>query len=69
MKKVALHDSLDVMCVATVHVKTTPKGLWEEVSHPGFRGLGANIITRCAGTKSHIYDESWYINECHNFII
>jgi hypothetical protein len=28
---------------------------------------GANIITRCAGTKSHTYDESWYKNECHIF--
>jgi hypothetical protein len=31
MKEVALHDSLDVMCVATVHVKKMPKGLGEEV--------------------------------------
>jgi transposase InsO family protein len=30
-----------------------------EVSHPGFRDPGANIITRYAGTKSHTYDESW----------
>jgi hypothetical protein len=39
---------------------------------PGFRGhqdLDANIITRCAGTESHTYDESWYKNECHNFTI
>jgi hypothetical protein len=29
------------------------------LSHPGFRGpkLGREIITRCAGTKSHTYDE------------
>jgi transposase InsO family protein len=39
---------------------------------PGFRGHqdpGTNIITRCAGTKSHTYDESWYRNECHTFTI
>jgi hypothetical protein len=30
---------------------------------------GTNIITRCARTKSHIYDESWYRNECYNFTI
>jgi hypothetical protein len=39
------------------------------MSHPGFRDPGANIITRCAGTKSHTYDESWYRNECYNFTI
>jgi hypothetical protein len=39
------------------------------LSHPGFRDPGTNIITRCAGTKSHTYDESWYRNECHNFTI
>jgi hypothetical protein len=29
------------------------------LSHPGFRGPkpGREIITRCAGTKSHTYDE------------
>jgi hypothetical protein len=27
------------------------------------------IITKCAGTKSHTYDESWYRNECHIFTI
>jgi hypothetical protein len=38
---------------------------------PRFRGQdpGANIITRCAGTKSHTYDESWHRIECHIFII
>jgi hypothetical protein len=39
------------------------------LSHPGFRDPGANIITRCAGTKSHTYDESWYRNEYYNFTI
>jgi hypothetical protein len=29
----------------------------------------ANIITRCAGTKSHTYDESWHMIECHIFTI
>jgi hypothetical protein len=28
------------------------------LSHPGFRNPGANIITKCARTKSHIYDDS-----------
>jgi hypothetical protein len=30
------------------------------MSHPvsGHQDPGANIITRCAGTKSHTYDES-----------
>jgi hypothetical protein len=42
---------------------------WEFVT-PGFQGhqdLGANIITRCARTKSHTYDESWHMIECHIF--
>jgi hypothetical protein len=33
----------------------------------GHQDPGANIITRCAGTKSHTYDESWHRIECHNF--
>jgi hypothetical protein len=36
---------------------------------PDFRDPGANTITRCAGTKSHTYDELWYINKCYNFTI
>jgi rubredoxin len=39
---------------------------------PEFRrhqDLGANIITKCAGTKFHTYDDSWYKNECHIFTI
>jgi hypothetical protein len=41
------------------------------VSHPGFRGPKPErkIITRCAGTKSHTYDESWHRIECHLFTI
>jgi hypothetical protein len=41
------------------------------LSHPGFRGPkpGCEIITKCAGTKSHTYDGSWYKNECHIFTI
>jgi hypothetical protein len=35
----------------------------------GHQDPGANIITRCAGTKSHTYDESWHRIECHNFTI
>jgi hypothetical protein len=30
---------------------------------------GREIITKCAGTKSHTYDDSWYRNECHIFTI
>jgi hypothetical protein len=33
----------------------------------GVQNSGANIITRCAGTKSHTYDESWHMIECHIF--
>jgi hypothetical protein len=39
---------------------------------PAFQGhqdLGANIITKCARTKSYTYDDSWYRNECHNINI
>jgi hypothetical protein len=41
------------------------------LSHPDFRGPkpGREIITKCDGTKSHTYDESWYRNECHIFTI
>jgi hypothetical protein len=45
--------------------------LWPAIT-PGFQGHqdpGANIITRCAGTKSHTYDESWHRIECHIFTI
>jgi hypothetical protein len=35
----------------------------------GVQNPGANIITRCAGTKSHTYDESWHMIECHIFTI
>jgi hypothetical protein len=35
----------------------------------GHQDPGANIITRCAGTKSHTYDESWHMIECHIFTI
>jgi hypothetical protein len=33
----------------------------------GVQNPGANIITTCAGTKSHTYDESWHRIECHIF--
>jgi hypothetical protein len=33
----------------------------------GHQDSGANIITRCARTKSHTYDESWHRIECHIF--
>jgi hypothetical protein len=39
------------------------------VSHPVFRDSGVNIITKCARNKSYTYDDSWYINECHNINI
>jgi hypothetical protein len=35
----------------------------------GHQDPGANIITRCAGTKSHTYDESWHKIEFHIFTI
>jgi hypothetical protein len=35
----------------------------------GHQDPGANIITRCVGTKSHTYDESWHRIECHIFTI
>jgi hypothetical protein len=35
----------------------------------GVQSPSANIITRCAGTKSHTYDESWHRIECHIFTI
>ena len=31
----------------------------------GHQDPGANIITMCARTKSHTYDESWHRMECH----
>jgi hypothetical protein len=33
----------------------------------GVQSPGVNIIIRCAGTKSHTYDESWHMIECHIF--
>jgi hypothetical protein len=33
----------------------------------GVQNPSANIITRCAGTKSHTYDDSWHRIECHIF--
>jgi hypothetical protein len=50
-----------ISCAKRMVTLTSP------LSHPGFRDPGTNIITRCAGTKSHTYDESWYNNECYNF--
>jgi hypothetical protein len=29
---------------------------------------GREIITKCAGTKSHTYDDSWYRKECHTLL-
>jgi hypothetical protein len=33
----------------------------------GVQNPAANIITKCAGTKSHTYDDSWHRIECHIF--
>jgi hypothetical protein len=52
-----LHGWLDC-CVHCCHTRVS-----------GHQDPGANIITRCAGTKSHTYDESWHRIECHNFTI
>jgi hypothetical protein len=30
---------------------------------------GREIITKCAGTKSHTYDDSCYKNKCHIFTV
>jgi hypothetical protein len=35
----------------------------------GHEDPGVDIITRCAGTKSHTYDESWHRIKCHIFTI
>jgi hypothetical protein len=37
----------------------------KRLSHPGFGAPrpGREIITKCVGTKSHTYDDSWYINK------
>jgi hypothetical protein len=52
-------------------INTATRGDPAHVSHPDFGAPrpGANIITRCAGTKSHTYDESWHRIECHIFTI
>jgi hypothetical protein len=48
-------------------------GAWQETVHvchtriSGHQDPGANIITRCARTKSHTYDESWHRIECQIF--
>jgi hypothetical protein len=58
--------------VATDYSKTTAMLAWPIPVTPGFQGHqdpGANIITRCAWTKSHTYDESWHRIECHIFTI
>jgi hypothetical protein len=62
-------EVLERACQAPVRRRVGDRG---PVVTPGFQGHqdpGANIITRCAGTKSHTYDESWHMIECHNFTI
>jgi hypothetical protein len=46
------------ICVESCHTRIS-----------GHQDPGANIITRCAGTKSHTYDESWHRIECYIFTI
>jgi hypothetical protein len=44
------------------------KNIVIKVSHPALRAnSGASQI--CDKIKSHAYDDSWYRNQCHNFII
>jgi hypothetical protein len=38
-----------------------------QVSHLGY--LAAKIITKCIRIKSHTYNDLWYRNECHYYII
>jgi hypothetical protein len=51
-----LHNSNATGNIAKCHTRVS-----------GHQYPGANIITRCAGTKSHTYDESWHRIECHIF--
>ena len=52
-----LHEELrDTVDEANCHTRVS-----------GHQDPGANIITKCARTKSHTYDESWHRIECHNF--
>jgi hypothetical protein len=44
-------------------------GGWCHTRVPGAPKPGREIITKCAGTKSYTYDDSWYRNECHNINI
>jgi hypothetical protein len=66
------HDKfVSVQKSLALEVKRNEMLSYELLSHPGFRAPrpGHEIITRCAGTKSHTYDESWHRIECHNFTI
>jgi hypothetical protein len=51
---------------ACLIAKTNMGWLWH-TRLSGHQDPGANIITKCAGTKSHTYDESWHRIECHIF--
>jgi hypothetical protein len=81
-KAQAKHDAADADLVAAVehrNPRKPPGGanlfdkmLKESCCHTrvsGHQDPGANIITRCARTKSHTYDESWHRIECHIFTI
>jgi hypothetical protein len=68
---VELHAAHHVAAGAFLVMEYTRQSL-PEVMHCNTRVLGVqspgvNIITRCAGTKSHTYDESWHRIECHIF--
>jgi hypothetical protein len=39
----------------------------EQMSHPDLRDPGASQM--CDRIKPHMYDDSWYKNQCHIFII
>jgi hypothetical protein len=55
------------------HYAVAPDAVdWDDRCHTRVSGVqnpGANIITRCAGTKSHAYNESCHRIECHIFTI
>jgi hypothetical protein len=51
-----------------VHMIEMVETLFRTLTHSGLRANpGANQM--CVRIKSHIYDDSWYRNECHIFTI